>query len=185
MEARRAEREAARTAAAAVSRRPQNGEEHQDKEDDDQMSPKEASKIVKWNNPRAKFVLTREMELRHLMYSERHVGEVLAIPERVSNQLASLGMFNQHQGFQYMRRPVCVMRHNTGLVARELFAQDVSALGTRDRRVIVTGKGGNGKSFILLQMATLALMQDYVVIAVPRGASIVLGCGADERDGFS
>jgi len=68
-----------------------------------------------------------------------------------------------------------MMRASTGLVARELFAQDVTHLGTRDRRVIVAGKGGNGKSFILLQMATLALMQNYVVVAVPRGIVVLEG----------
>ena len=107
------------------------------------------------------------------MYSERHVGEVLAIPEEIVGQLADLGMFNKNQGFQYMRRPVCMMRANTGLVARELFAQDVTHLGTKDRRVVVAGKGGNGKSFILLQMATLALLQNYVVVAVPRGIIVL------------
>jgi site-specific recombinase XerC len=137
------------------------------------MSAKEARKIVQFNNPKAKFVVTREMELRHLMYSERHVGEVLAIPDEIVGQLADLGMFNKNQGFQYMRRPVCMMRANTGLVARELFAQDVTHLGTKDRRVVVAGKGGNGKSFILLQMATLALLQNYVVVAVPRGIVVL------------
>ena len=66
-----------------------------------------------------------------------------------------------------------MMRANTGLVARELFAQDVTHLGTKDRRVVVAGKGGNGKSFILLQMATLALLQNYVVVAVPRGIIVL------------
>lgn len=96
------------------------------------------------------------------------MGEVLTFPEPLVKKLEALGMFNKKQGFQYMRQPVCLIRHNTGLVARELFAQK-EGLGTEDRRVIVAGKGGTGKSFILLQMAALALMQEYVVIAVPRG----------------
>jgi Mrp family chromosome partitioning ATPase len=102
------------------------------------------------------------------MYSERHAGEVVTFPETVVKKLETLGMFNVKQGFQYMREPICLVRHNTGLVARELFAQK-EGLGTDNRRVIVAGKGGSGKSFILLQMAALALMQDYIVIAVPRG----------------
>jgi small subunit ribosomal protein S29 len=92
-------------------------------------------------------------------------------------------MFNEKQGFHLMRRPVSVIRNNSGLVARELFAQDVSHLGTDKRRVLVTGKGGSGKSFILLQMATMALMQKYVVVAVPRGISwVALTLGMDLVD---
>lgn len=82
-------------------------------------------------------------------------------------------MFNAKQGFQYMRRPICVIRPNMGLVARQLLAEDVWHLGTKDRRVIVAGKPGTGKSFMLLQIATLALMQNYVVIAVPRGMDLL------------
>lgn len=114
-------------------------------------------------------MVTPDLELRHLLYAERHVGEVVAFPETVAARLESLGMFNEKQGFQFMRKPVSVIRHHTGLVGRELLAPDVANLGTKDRRVIVTGKGGTGKSFILLQMAAMALMQKYVVVAVPRG----------------
>jgi Mrp family chromosome partitioning ATPase len=123
-------------------------------------------------NPEAKFVLTHELEVPHLLYSERHVGEVFGFPESIVEKLNALGMFNAKQGFQYMRKPICMIRPNTGLVARQLFAQSISHLGTKDRRVVVAGKHGTGKSFILLQMAALALMQRYVVIAVPRGLNL-------------
>lgn len=132
-------------------------------------------------NVNAKLVVTPDLELRHLLFAERHVGEVVAFPETVAARLESLGMFNEKQGFQFMRKPVSVIRHNTGLVARELLAPDVTNLGTKDRRVIVTGKGGTGKSFILLQMAAMALMQKYVVLAVPRGNFQLRG--VDNRDG--
>ena len=130
--------------------------------------PKGEVKKSLFNNPEAKFVPSLRLEARHLLYSERHVGEVFTFPEKVVKQLENLGMINEKWGFQYLRDPICLIRHNTGLVARELFAQK-EGLGTGERRVIVAGKGGSGKSFILLQMAALGLMQDYVVVAVPRG----------------
>ena len=132
--------------------------------------PKKADRqLFQHHNPEAKFVLTHDLEIRHLLYSERHVGEVYSFPEPVIEQLHSLGMFSPKQGFQYMRKPICMIRNNTGLVARQLLAKEVEHLGTKDRRVIVAGKPGTGKSFILLQMAAMALMQKYVVFAVPRG----------------
>jgi len=181
MQERKAEKDAARKSGPPSPPPPQQPSRYDPEEEQEQkMSSTEARKIVQFHNTKAKFVLSREMEVRHLMYSERHVGEVLAIPEGILGHLAALGMFNRNQGFQYMRRPVCLIRANTGLVARELFAQDVKHLGTRDRRVIVGGKGGNGKSFILLQMATLALLQNYVVVAVPRGIIVLEEHNIDE-----
>ena len=123
------------------------------------------------------------MEPRHLLYSERHVGEVLSFPDAVTEQLNALGMFNLNQGFQYMRRPVSVIRPNAGLVARQLLAENVSHLGTKDRRVVIAGKPGTGKSFLLLQIAAVAMMQKCVVIAVPRGITSSIRL-TDYRNGF-
>ena len=134
------------------------------------MQLKEQKKAnVVYMNPEAKLVPTDELETKHLLFSDGHVGEVLSFPIDISTKLHALGMFNKKQGFQYLKRPVSMIRSSTGLVARELFAPELSGFGTKDRRVLVTGKGGSGKSFILLQMAAMALMKNYVVIAVPRG----------------
>jgi primosomal protein N' len=124
---------------------------------------------VKFYNPKAKVNLTRDLELRHLLYAERHVGGVHSFPDEVTRKLNILGMFNEKQGFNYMPKPISMIRPNSGLVARQLLAEAVTPLGTKERRVLISGKSGSGKSFILLQMAAMALMQDYVVIAVPRG----------------
>jgi Mrp family chromosome partitioning ATPase len=125
------------------------------------------------SNPDAKLVLLDDLEVQHLLYAERHVGKVHAFPDEIVKKLEALELFTEKYGFQYMRRPMSVIRQNSGLVARQLLAQGVRHLGTKDRRVIVSGKGGTGKSFILLQIAAMALMQDYVVIAVPRGLDLV------------
>lgn len=130
-------------------------------------------KPAPFRNLEAKFVMLDELEIRHLVYAERHVGEVFAFPDGIVNRLDALGMLTEKYGFQYMRKPMSMIRPNTGLVARQLLSQDVVHLGTKDRRVVVAGKGGSGKSFILLQIAAMALMQDYVVIAVPRGMDLV------------
>ena len=142
---------------------------HKPQQPAEPVPKKTDSKLFQHHNPEAKFVLTYDLEIRHLLYSERHVGEVYSFPEPIIDQLFALGMFNPKQGFQYMRKPICMIRNNTGLVARQLLAKEVGHLGTKDRRVVVAGKPGTGKSFILLQMAAMALMQRYVVFAVPRG----------------
>jgi primosomal protein N' len=135
------------------------------------VEKKRVTKSLYTGNPDAKFVFLHELEIRHLLHAERHVGEVLKFPDNVVSKLDKLGMLNKKQGFQFMRSPASLMRPNAGLVARQLLADDVSHLGTKDRRVVVSGKGGSGKSFMLLQIAALALMQNYVVVAVPRGST--------------
>lgn len=135
------------------------------------MEKKRVSKSLYTGNPDAKFVFLHDLEIRHLLHAERRVGEVLKFPDNVVSKLDTLGMLNEKQGFQYMRSPATMIRPNAGLIARQLLADDVSHLGTKDRRVVVTGKGGSGKSFMLLQIAAMALMQNYVVVAVPRGST--------------
>ena len=126
---------------------------------------------IKYRNPEAKFVLTMQLEPRHLEYAERHVGEVLSFPAEIEEKLEMLGMFQPKYGFQFMRKPVSLIRPNSGLIARRLLSSAVEDRGTEYRRVIVTGKGGTGKSFILMQIAAVALLKNYIVVAVPRGLS--------------
>jgi len=80
-------------------------------------------------------------------------------------------MFQPKYGFQFMRKPVSLIRPNSGLIARRLLSSAVEDRGTEYRRVIVAGKGGTGKSFILMQIAAVALLKNYIVVAVPRGLS--------------
>jgi hypothetical protein len=127
---------------------------------------------VTFRNLDAKFVLAEELQTRHIVFSERHVGEIHSFPVKIEEKLEKLGMFNEKYGFQYMRKPHTVIRPHTGLVARRLLAGSVEHMDTRYRRVIVAGEGGTGKSFILMQIAAAALMKDYIVIAVPRGSFI-------------
>jgi Mrp family chromosome partitioning ATPase len=122
-----------------------------------------------FRNPDAKLVLSEELQTRHVVFSERHVGEIHSFPVKIEEKLEQLGMFNDKYPFQYMRKPHTVIRPHTGLVARRLLAGSVEHMDTRYRRVIVAGEGGTGKSFILMQIAAAALMKDYIVIAVPRG----------------
>ena len=131
---------------------------------------------VTFRNPDAKFVLSENLQTRHVVFSERHVGEIHSFPPKIEQKLEQLGMFNEKYGFQYTRKPHTVIRPNAGLVARRLLAGSVEHMDTGYRRVIVTGEGGTGKSFILMQIAAVALMKDYIVIAVPRGPLTPIIC---------
>ena len=166
-----------RIAAEAERLRQKSGRAGNDEEFDDDEGDegagynKKYAPKVSFRNPEAKFVLTRPLEPRHLEYAERHVGEVLSFTAEIENKLEMLGMFQPNYGFQFMRKPVSLIRPNSGLIARRLLSSAVEDRGTEHRRVIVAGKGGTGKSFILMQIAAVALMKKYVVVAVPRGSS--------------
>jgi len=114
------------------------------------------------------------LKLDYLLQAEQFSGETYRFDEQVCDQLQALGMFNAKQPFHYMRWPTTAVRTNSGLIARQLFDERIKHLGTNDRRVVVTGKAGSGKSIALLQICAAALSEGYVVVAVPRGMATTL-----------
>jgi Mrp family chromosome partitioning ATPase len=139
-------------------------------EGEEEGGPRRHVHEVTFRNLDAKLVLSEELEPRHIVFSERHVGEVYCFSRKIEEKLEKLGLFREQYGFQYMRKPHSVIRPHAGLVARRLLTGSVEHMDTKYRRVIVTGEGGTGKSFILMQIAATALMKNYIVIAVPRGS---------------
>lgn len=154
---------------AALERERFHGTSPDGEEVEEEPGRRRRVREVTFRNPDAKFVLSEELQTRHVVFSERHVGEIHSFPVRIEEKLEKLGMFSEKYGFQYMRKPHTVIRPHTGLVARRLLAGSVEHMDTKYRRVIVAGEGGTGKSFILMQIAAAALMKGYIVIAVPRG----------------
>jgi Mitochondrial ribosomal death-associated protein 3 len=116
-------------------------------------------------------VARRELSWDRLQAAERYIGEIVLFPRSISERMNQLGLFNRKMGFQYTRTPYTMLRESSGLVYRALFGSHVQGDSTFRRRVIVAGKEGTGKTWILMQLAALAMMQDYIVITVPQGCS--------------
>jgi DNA replication protein DnaC len=146
----------------------QLGEEEEEEYENVDSYLKEYNRHVDSCNPKAMLVWIDRLKSRHLLYAERHVGQVFTFGSRIERKLEMLGMIQPKYGFQFMRSSMSVIRSNSGLVARKLLS-NTEDWDSSERRVIVAGKSGTGKSFILMQIAAAALMQKYIVIAVPRG----------------
>lgn len=181
------EAEKAESLAAAKEILGRTGETEEVDEDEESQPRRKYVRDVRFHNPDAKFVMLYELALKHIIYAERHLGEVCYFPAEIEEKLEKLGMFQPKYGFQYVRKPFSLVRPNLGLVARRTVAENVEHLDTSFRRVIVAGKPGTGKSFLLMQIAAAALMQNYIVIAVPRGPTLLAGffwVGADFLQGW-
>jgi primosomal protein N' len=135
----------------------------------DEKYTKEDHKKFSFLNPQARFVRRSELSEDRIYAAERYVGETFLFPRAICLGLSALGLLSKRQGFQYTRSPYTMLRESSGLAYRALLGPHVSGLRSTQRRVIIAGKEGSGKTWILLQMAAMALKQGYIVIAVPQG----------------
>ena len=95
-------------------------------------------------------------------------GQILGIPGPVVDSLRALEAFKVAQGWPLFRRPATLMRKDTFDMATEI--ENIS-LGTQDRTIrrVFVGERGSGKTVMLLQAMTMALLKGWVVINIPEG----------------
>lgn len=102
------------------------------------------------------------------MLDESLRGQVLGIPGPVVDRLRAVEAFKVMQGWSLFRRPSMLIRRDT-----QEFAKEIEAISQKDsrksiRRVFV-GERGSGKTLMLLQAMTMAMLKDWVVINIPDG----------------
>lgn len=95
-------------------------------------------------------------------------GQVLGIPGPVVDRLRAVEAFKVMQGWSLFRRPAMLMRRETFEFGREI--EEISQKKSKKsiRRVFV-GERGSGKTLMLLQAMTMAMLKDWVVINIPDG----------------
>ncbi|OLL26844.1 37S ribosomal protein S23, mitochondrial [Neolecta irregularis DAH-3] len=96
-------------------------------------------------------------------------GSCLASSAAITAKLSTLQVFHPCQGFQYFYQFSPVIRNETIDLCQRLDGKASSEM----RRCLLTGPAGSGKSVLLLQAQVHALMNDWIVIAVPRGLELV------------
>lgn len=103
------------------------------------------------------------------VFTKEHVGTVFEAPSNVASQLYALDVLQKQGGYQYFSQIASVLRESSIELA-DILALDGSS---KDRRVILDGPAGSGKSVAMLQAITLALQQKWVVVSVPRSEALV------------
>lgn len=102
------------------------------------------------------------------MIDEKLQGHVLGIPGALVDQLRAVEAFKVTQGWPLFRRPAMLMRKETLELGRMMDGMSQEGSKQTVRRVIV-GERGSGKTLMLLQAMTMAMLKNWVVINIPQG----------------
>ncbi|KAI9772328.1 MAG: 37S ribosomal protein S23 mitochondrial [Geoglossum simile] len=103
------------------------------------------------------------------MTDEKVRGTVIGLPGPLVGQLRALEAFRTGQGWGLFRRPGVLIREDSLEIAKAL---EGSENEKKTLRRIYTGERGSGKSVILLQAISIALLRDWVVITIPEAQDI-------------
>jgi small subunit ribosomal protein S29 len=107
----------------------------------------------------------------HNMADQSQIGQVLGLNGGLLDQLREIDAFKPTQNWNMFRKPGTLIRRESVELARTLM--DVMAVYAEDKpktiRQILTGDRGTGKSLMLLQVAAMAFLNEWIVINVPEG----------------
>ncbi|KAI0736464.1 mitochondrial ribosomal death-associated protein 3-domain-containing protein [Fomitopsis betulina] len=103
---------------------------------------------------------------------ESSVGKALAFPTSQNEALRAFGVPDSIlRDFRVLSRPCSVIRDVT---IRSFDVLDAASnKSSRDTRLIMTGHGGCGKSYLLLQTVEYASHSNWIVLYIPRGVKLV------------
>ncbi|KAI4115917.1 MAG: hypothetical protein LQ345_003574 [Seirophora villosa] len=109
------------------------------------------------------------------MFDGRLESQVLGFSGQLVDQLRAVEAFKSSQGWGLFRRPGTLMRRET-LDMGKMIADMSSGDGPRKTvRRIVVGERGSGKSMMLLQAMTMAMLKGWTVINLPEAQDITIG----------
>ena len=107
------------------------------------------------------------------MASAKSVGQVLALPGDLLDQLRDAKTFKLRQNWSLFRRPATLIREETVSLGQDIEeikdSQQDQGLGAKVFRNLVTGHKGSGKSLLLLQAMSMAYLNGWIVINVSEG----------------
>ena len=108
------------------------------------------------------------------MADSTQLGQVLALPGDTIDQLRHLKAFKPTQNWNMFRKPGTLMRRESIALGRTIVDIDTGSKEHRPRsaRRIMAGDRNTGKSLILLQAMSMALLHNWVVIHIPEGMNI-------------
>lgn len=105
------------------------------------------------------------------MFDRRLEGQVLGLSGQLVDRLRAVEAFKPTQGWRLFRRPGTLMRRET-LDMGKMIAEMSSGDGPRKTvRRVVGGERGSGKSMMLLQAMTMAMLKGWTVINLSEGTA--------------
>ncbi|KAK1240961.1 hypothetical protein MKX07_006394 [Trichoderma sp. CBMAI-0711] len=99
-------------------------------------------------------------------------GRMFAVPDEVVDQLRALEAFKSTQTWNLFRKPHVLVRKETV----ELMGRLEASLEKKEAfKCVLTGSRLSGKSLMLLQAMSYALLNEWVVIHIPEGQDLTNG----------
>ncbi|KAG4303777.1 hypothetical protein PORY_002819 [Pneumocystis oryctolagi] len=96
-------------------------------------------------------------------------GNLFNFPLNILQKMRDLEVFGFESRVDFSKDPVVILRECSISIGRILLNDNISS---KDRRIVLIGNQGTGKSFCLLQAQCWAFQKGWIVLAVPRGSSI-------------
>ncbi|KAL8840456.1 MAG: hypothetical protein Q9170_001332 [Blastenia crenularia] len=109
------------------------------------------------------------------MFDRRLEGHVVGIPEALVDRLRAVEAFKPVQRWGLFWRPGTLMRRETvdmGKMIADVSSNDGSS---RTVRRVLVGERRSGKSMVLLQALTMAMLKGWTVINLPEAQEITIG----------
>ncbi|KAG4301535.1 hypothetical protein PCK1_002020 [Pneumocystis canis] len=97
-------------------------------------------------------------------------GKLFNFPSNILQKMRNLEVFRFEHRVDFSKDPVVVLRECSVYIGQKLLDDNVSS---KNRRIVLIGKQGTGKSFCLLQAQCWAFQKGWIVLAIPRGLDIV------------
>ena len=109
---------------------------------------------------------------RKNMANEGSRGQVLGLPVDLVDSLRAVEAFKPIQGWNMFRRPSVLWREQSIRMAQLITKSDKDGK-TENRRMVLTGDKGSGKTVMLLQAMAAAFLNGWIVINIPDGLYFV------------
>ncbi|KTW32035.1 uncharacterized protein T551_00717 [Pneumocystis jirovecii RU7] len=97
-------------------------------------------------------------------------GRLFNFPLNILQKMKNLDAFRFEHKIDFSNDPVIVLRECSIYISQKLLDDNVSS---KNRRIVLIGDQGTGKSFCLLQAQCWAFQKGWIVLAIPRGLDIV------------
>lgn len=127
---------------------------------------KAARKRIVLSNTNALEVKSMENIRPEAFLNERKIGKMLGIPGEIVDRLRAVEAFKTTQAWGLFRRPGVLVREETIQMANEMRK---AKEGKETKAIVIAGEKGTGKSLMVLQAMTNALLENWIVINIPEG----------------
>ena len=100
-------------------------------------------------------------------------GKLVTFSDITVKNLEACKFFDRHHGFQFFHYPATLLRRQTVELAEDFLIQRRGG-GSGQRRTLLVGGPGSGRSVILAQLLAVGWHTNHVVVFLPRGMCEVL-----------